>query len=53
MWSYTLSALTLTAASVGCQLISRVTGTSVAAQCVQAALLTVAVVRSGALVHLW
>lgn len=45
--------LTLTAASVSCQLISRVTGTSVAAQSVQTALRTVTVIRSGALVHLW
>lgn len=43
--------LTLTAASVRCQLESWVTGTSVAAQRVQTALLAVAVVRPGALVH--
>ena len=46
------SALTLTAASVSSQLISRITGTSVAAQRVHAALLALTVVGLGALVHL-
>lgn len=45
--------LTLAAALVGCQLVAGVTGTFVAAQGVDAALLAAAVVGPGALVHLW
>lgn len=45
--------LTLAAAFVGCQLVARVTGTFVAAQGVDTALLAAAVVGAGALVHLW
>lgn len=47
-----LPILTLTAALVSGQLIARVTGTLVAAQRVDTALLTATVVRLGALVHL-
>lgn len=47
------TSLTLTAAPVGRKLVPGLTGTSVAAQRVDAALLTLAVVRTGALVHLW
>lgn len=45
--------LTLTAALVSSQLIAWVTGTLVAAQCVDTALLTATVVWLGALIHLW
>lgn len=44
--------LTLTAALVSSQLIAWVTGTLVAAQCVDTALLTATVVWLGALIHL-
>lgn len=44
--------LTLTGVFVSCQLIPRVTSTSVATQCVQTALLAITIVRSGALIHL-
>lgn len=47
-----LPVLTLTAALVGSQLIARVTGTLVAAQRVDTALLTATVVWLGALIHL-
>lgn len=47
-----LPILTLTAALVSSQLIARVTGTLVAAQRVDTALLTATVVRLGALIHL-
>lgn len=47
------STLTLAAVSVSCKLITRVAGTSVAAQCVHTALLAVTVVGCRALVHLW
>lgn len=48
-----ITSLTLTAAPVGRKLVPGLTGTSVAAQRVDAALLTLAVVRTGAFIHLW
>lgn len=47
-----LPILTLTAALVSSKLIAWVTGTLVAAQCVDTALLTATVVRLRALIHL-
>lgn len=53
LWVSASTSLTLTAAAVGRELVPGLTGASVAAQRVDAALLTLAVVRTGALVHLW
>lgn len=53
LWVDAFTSLTLTVVPVGCKLVPGLTGTSVAAQCVDAALLTLAVVRTGAFVHLW
>lgn len=53
LWVDTIASLTLTAAPVGRKLVPGLTGTSVAAQRVDAALVTLAVVWTGAFVHLW